>query len=417
MITAMTDRVPGLQLHVVIDESSPPIERTLSVPAGILLSDLHRTIQAAFGWQDRHLFQFSVSDTFRGQRNFTAAESAAELDAEDASHTELAAVAGWTGAKLAYEYDFGDAWDHLIIVVGNDPVQPARLECISGRRRGPVEDCGGIHGYYNLIEALEGKRHDSADDVDWFESVSGESAAAFDPAHVDMKAVNQQLTELARFFWRPALPPEVIAGVVRPVQWLLQRVGADGMELTKDGYLKPAVVQETMQELGWTDRWYGKFNREAQTLPVLDLRHQVQEWKLLRKYKGKLVLTPVGRRLVNNDGALWDYLADRIAHPPAAAIKLVHAVVVGWLMKGALPSYDLRGKVMAGILGANGFVYDDGPITEREGRALVRDTVRTLECLNVLAKAEDVLSGAREATDAGREFLLEIQRKQHRRPT
>ena len=96
----MIDRVPGVQLHIVIDESSPPIERTLSVPASILLSDLHQVIQRAFGWQDLHLYQFSVSDTFRGQRDFTPAESADELGTEDASRTELAAIAGWTGARL-----------------------------------------------------------------------------------------------------------------------------------------------------------------------------------------------------------------------------------------------------------------------------------------------------------------------------
>ena len=72
---------------------------------------------------------------------------------------------------------------------------------------------------------------------------------------------------------------------------------------------------------------------------------------------------------------------------------------------------------MAEILTARGFAYDDGPITEREGRALVRDVIRTLECLNVLAKSEDVLSGDIKVTDTGREFLIEIQRKQHGRPS
>lgn len=194
----MTDLVPGLQLHIVIDGSSPPIERTLSVPASILLSDLHRCIQTAFGWQNRHLHQFAISDTFRGQRIFTDAESALELDAEDASRIELAAIAGRVGAKVGYEYDFGDAWDHLITIIGDDPVPPAHLACVAGHMRGPVEDSGGVHGYGNLIKALNGNQEDSADAIEWFESVTGEPAAGFDPAGIDLQNINRDLRKLSR---------------------------------------------------------------------------------------------------------------------------------------------------------------------------------------------------------------------------
>jgi hypothetical protein len=71
----------------------------------------------------------------------------------------------------------------------------------------------------------------------------------------------------------------------------------DGLQLTADGYLKPAVVSQAGRELGWEYRWHGAANRESQTLPVLQLRQQLQAWKLLRKSKGRLVLTPSGRKL------------------------------------------------------------------------------------------------------------------------
>lgn len=410
----MTDLVPGLQLHILLAESAPPIERTLSVAANIPLSDLHRCIQAAFGWQNRHLYQFAVSDTFRGDRLFTEAEAAEELDVEDASRVTLAEIAGRTGARLAYEYDFGDAWDHSITVVGDEPVPRSLLECIAALRRGPVEDCGGIHGYHNLIEALRGNQHDSADAVEWFESVTGESAARFDPAGVDLEAINRSLGKLSQFIWGVEAAPEVMADVVLPVQWLLQRVGSAGIALTKDGYLKPAVVQEAMQELRWEDRWYGKFNRESQTLPILDLRQQTQRWKLLRTFKGKLVRTPIGRRLVGDDTALWDYLAEQIAHPGNAALELIHAVVVQWVVEDKVPPFDVRGEVMARLLNAGGFWSEGRDITASEGRSLVRDALNLLGCLNLYGKSNLPLE-PNEPSDGGRQFLTEIQRRQHHR--
>lgn len=94
----------------------------------------------------------------------------------------------------------------------------------------------------------------------------------------------------------------------------------------------------------------------------------------------------------------------------------MNAVVVQWLVEENLPSFDVRGHAMAEILLANGFTYDGGPLSGREGLSLVHDTMRTLKCLNLFVKS-GVLSESKESTDAGQEFLLEIQRKQHRRPS
>src|SRR5207247_2244748 len=122
-----------------------------------------------------------------------------------------------------------------------------------------------------------------------------------------------------------------IDAVVRPVHWLLSRVPPDGLQLTQGGYLKPAFVAAAFHALGWEDRWIGKANREVQTPPILRLRQQLQAWKLLRKSKGRLVLSPAGRKTHDGGRQLWDYLADAVAFPPEKSTAVVTEIVVQWM--------------------------------------------------------------------------------------
>ncbi|MGP4033880.1 hypothetical protein [Pseudarthrobacter sp. 1C304] len=100
------------------------------------------------------------------------------------------------------------------------------------------------------------------------------------------------MDDLSKRLWPEPPTDEEADAVVRPVHWLLDQAGTDGLQLTQDGYLKPAVVTQVVRDLGWAYRWPGAANRESQTLPVLMLRQQLQTWKLLRKNKGQLVLSP-----------------------------------------------------------------------------------------------------------------------------
>ena len=49
---------------------------------------------------------------------------------------------------------------------------------------------------------------------------------------------------------------------------------------------------------------------------MLHLREQLQAWKLLRKSKGRLLLSPAGRKMHDGGRPLWDYLADAVGNPP-----------------------------------------------------------------------------------------------------
>ncbi|WP_373461759.1 hypothetical protein [Arthrobacter sp. V4I6] len=99
-----------------------------------------------------------------------------------------------------------------------------------------------------------------------------------------------------------------------PYLWLARRIGPDGISLTAAGWLPPAVVREAMTELGWAKDWIGKANREDQTLPVLQLRESAQRLGLIRKIKGRLVLTSATKRLLDDPAGLWLFLARALAH-------------------------------------------------------------------------------------------------------
>lgn len=113
--------------------------------------------------------------------------------------------------------------------------------------------------------------------------------------------------------------------VVAPYAWLLDRVG-DGVKLTQAGYLPPAMVTAAMTELGWAADWIGKNNREDTTMPVLDLRESAQRFGLVRKYRGQLLPTKVGRALADDPVRLWWHLAS--AMPDARSDAERHAGIL-----------------------------------------------------------------------------------------
>jgi hypothetical protein len=65
------------------------------------------------------------------------------------------------GDTASYEYDFGDDWRHTVVLEGVDPIREGDrpLACLGGERRCPPEDCGGIHGYAEMLEVIADVTH------------------------------------------------------------------------------------------------------------------------------------------------------------------------------------------------------------------------------------------------------------------
>jgi hypothetical protein len=198
---------------------------------------------------------------------------------------------------------------------------------------------------------------------------------------------------------------ETAVRMVRPYAWFLDRVGAEGIKLTSAGYLPPPDVEAAVAELGLAEEWYGKFNRESQTLPVLDLRESAMRLGLLRTYKGTLLATPRGRKLRDDPVALWWHLAQQL--PPAKlARNETHASL---LLLAAVAAGPLAGpdplEYVARMLNEVGWRNTDGtPITDWEARHAAEDTQLALRRLGALVQDWQKLSAPEQPTHDGATF-------------
>lgn len=180
------------QLKVTLKEIRPPIWRRVLVASNTTLHRLHWIIQVSMGWTNSHLHQFIVDDQYYSQPEFGLAEEGLEVKNEKTAR--LGRLMTRAKSKFIYEYDFGDSWHHEILVeqiLTPDPkmTYPA---CLSGKRACPPEDCGGVWGYENFLDAIKHPDHPEHNELlTW---VGG----TFDPEACDINRINRELRGLAR---------------------------------------------------------------------------------------------------------------------------------------------------------------------------------------------------------------------------
>jgi hypothetical protein len=142
--------VTAYQLHVWLREVSPMIWRRLLVRGDSTIADLHATLQIAMGWTDTHLHRFVIHG-----KDYGVAQLGGISFADDPARVCLADFGFRPRERFAYEYDFGDGWEHVVRVERFLPVAPAAARrsypvCIGGARACPPEDCGGPWAYLAL---------------------------------------------------------------------------------------------------------------------------------------------------------------------------------------------------------------------------------------------------------------------------
>jgi len=161
-----------LQFRFELMEIEPMIWRRVQLPSKYSFWDLHVAIQDSMGWLDYHLHAFRVRMPHK--------RKTVEIGIPTEDDYDITVLPGWDiplidyftepGKSAPYEYDFGDGWNHSVTLEGILLKQEGTKypNCISGEGACPPEDCGGVPGYYSLLEILSDLSHPEHEDyVSW----------------------------------------------------------------------------------------------------------------------------------------------------------------------------------------------------------------------------------------------------------
>ncbi len=176
------------QLQIELKGSKPGIWRRLHVPSEMPLADFHKVLQTTMGWTNSHLHQFIKNRVFYTER-MPGDDLWDEMNNVDYKKMKISDLLHKENDNVVYEYDFGDGWEHDIVLeqilaVEEDRFYPA---CIGGRMNCPPEDCGGISGYIKMLSILEQPDHKE------YESYITWLGGKFNPEYYNVELVNKLL--------------------------------------------------------------------------------------------------------------------------------------------------------------------------------------------------------------------------------
>lgn len=387
------------RVRVDLEHATPPIWRRLDVRSDIGLDVFHHVLQRAFGWTDSHLHRFALGGSPFDQNTelflcpYDAEEG--EDDGTPAKDVRLDETLSEPGDVLRYCYDYGDSWglsivlESVIPIVGSTPV----AVCTDGRRAAPPEDCGGLRTAPDLAEVLEDPARFDLDEInlalnDPYMQLRDSGA---DPRLVEILnklrytrfGDNLVLRLMSLALSRSEVSTADRTASLRPVLWFLNHVDGDGLSLTSAGYLKPDDVTAVAAVMPTMADWIGTANRESHTYPVLWFRESLQKLGLIRKYRGRLLLTKAGSSLRDNPDALWDYIAGRLPIGKTDSMD----VPAGLLTLTFVASDPAAGPPLGHIaeaLSELGWRHSDrSPVSADAVRWATEDTIRVLENITI----------------------------------
>lgn len=177
------------QIKVTVKGAKPPVWRRMIIPAGITFSQFSAMINEAMQWSGYHLYSFEFTklglcfEELEDDWNVGFMETLEAREYRIDSYMDIQ-------KSFTYIYDFGDDWKHTVTVEKViDDYQEDGARVIKFKGNGFPEDCGGIWGYYELLERLEDPNDPEYEMLsEWYENMN--------PEEYDMDVVNQILRDL-----------------------------------------------------------------------------------------------------------------------------------------------------------------------------------------------------------------------------
>lgn len=187
----MTDTFDEIAtVRIELRDTDPPIWRQVEVPTSITLKVLHDVVQAAMGWFDCHLWEFTVD---RQRYGPPMGQDWGTQPRRDAAKVRLRDVLRPRRTTIDYLYDFGDGWEHRLTVTKVRQGEPGigYPRYVAGERNAPPEDCGGIPGFYEQLDILADPQHPDHEEVaEWFDD--------YDPEALDELVIKIALGRIAK---------------------------------------------------------------------------------------------------------------------------------------------------------------------------------------------------------------------------
>ena len=131
------------------------ISRTIVVPEDWSIEKLSTAIQAAFGWEGFHLWSFQDETGQEIGLPDMLADDFSAVVARKPKSARRAKVRDYfpkKGAKLDYEYDFGDGWLHRVTRMVDSKI--SEVACVKTTGVMGIEDIGGPGRLNALLKAL-----------------------------------------------------------------------------------------------------------------------------------------------------------------------------------------------------------------------------------------------------------------------
>ena len=174
------------EFEIKVAGIEPAIRRRIQINANDTFEDLHMLLQIVFGWNNIHLFEFTVDGVI-----ITMPDEDGNLEPEDKNAFAISLSTLLTkGKKIEYLYDFDDNWAHEITLV--EELKDELLifpNCLSGERGAPIENSGGIPGYLHILDVLTQPQSEEYEDIkEWV----GDD---FDPEEFDLAEANEIIIE------------------------------------------------------------------------------------------------------------------------------------------------------------------------------------------------------------------------------
>lgn len=175
----------ALQLHIELKHLKPKVWRRVLVPDTITLAKLHLVIQALFQWSGGHLHEFNAG----GERYGSSDPEYDPAGSIQSERTKL--LSALTPSRtIDYVYDFGDFWEHRVKVEKDLPPNELKLPlCTAGANATPPDDCGGVPGYAEFVQAMVDPNHPEHEEMkEWI-------GRDWDPTEFDIEHINSWLAE------------------------------------------------------------------------------------------------------------------------------------------------------------------------------------------------------------------------------